>query len=185
MRPNQIRVNGVYGGLSSVECRELPERTVWAVFHGTVLYAIQDPKSRHTWDRIYRNCSVKAFARWAQWEAKVQENDHLAFLDNCRKLVARFGVPYGEATQEGRLRLSTSWNIPASCGLVYDDDRITVVCDTRTGRMNIDRKPVDDPERPHLRAHNPAVFIDENGKSFRFHGEWIVLKDHVEALLAA
>ena len=44
-------------------------------------------------------------------------------------------------------------------------------------------KPWHDLDNPHLRVSNPCIFIQDNGKSIRWHGEYGYLKPHVEEIL--
>lgn len=183
MQKSEIKVNGVYGALSpsnppDFDCHPLPERTVCAIFNSTVLYSIQD--GEHSWDRTYKTCSLRAFARWAQWLVKEEENDRWAFLDKCRKVVASRGVDWADADRDAQVRIMMGNGyrddrFPEHTGRVYMDDDIVIVTSALLGTMHVEKRV----------NRNPVIHTHANGKPYRYHGEYAHLRDHVDGLLAA
>lgn len=183
MRKNEIKVNGVYGALSpsnppDFDCHPLPERTVCAIFNSTVLYSIQT--GAHSWDHTFKTCSLRAFARWAQWESEVAENDQWAFLDKCRQVVSRLGKGWDDADRKAQVRILIGNGygddqFPKHTGRVYMDDDIIIVTSALNGTMNITKRE----------NKNPVVYTHATGKPYRYHGEYAHLRAHVDGLLAA
>lgn len=79
-----------------------------------------------------------------------------SFLRKCKKIGKSLG----------------SSNNCLSGDKVYQDDVIRITLNTENNEIEIERKE----------NNNPVVATDKNGRVFRFHGEWIHLKNHVNDL---
>ena len=64
-------------------------------------------------------------------------------------------------------------------GLRYRDEVIEIVL--RGGDLDVTRKPVEDPDRPHLAVGNPVTMV-RGGRLIRHHGEAHHLHGHLAAL---
>jgi len=178
MRPDDIMVGAHYGRLSPTTQRSMV-RHVRAIFNGTVLYTVasDQPYQQPT----YKNCSLKTFARWAEWLEPAEEgfsfdNRRILFLDDCRTVCARLGEDYSRDMD--RDRQAQIWHAAGSKfsmdrGRIYMDDDIVIVTNHANGAMRIEKRD----------NRNPVVYVDENGKPYRFHGEYAELLDHVWLLL--
>lgn len=177
MLPSEIRVNTVYGAVSSKSGLPLTARTVDAIFNRQVRYSYPKPGGQK-WDRIEKVCTLKQFARWAEKVVDEVTNEHRRFLDDCRTLVARLGTLYQKADRDQRLKIMMatggSRDFRDHAGAVYMDEHIVVVTNTQNGAMQVERRE----------NRNPVIYVDPVGKPYRFHGEWTYLKTHVAELLA-
>lgn len=175
----KIQINRVYARNNP----NSPDRTVRGVYGGgTVLYSV--PNGEHAWQVAYKTCSYRAMVRWADSEVGEGTNvERWAFLDSCRRLVATRGVPLSRDSSV-LVFLAKPYGSSSSSCLSYQDDRVVVVVDKTSGRMNIVRLAVDDHDRPHLRHQNPVIHTDSIGKPYRYHGEYKYLVDHVRGLIS-
>lgn len=189
MDRDDIQVGGVYGAWNKAQTKPLPMRLVvafWTDERGSwVTYTPYPRVWVHVNDRgvhkstlVYKTISLRAFARWAQYCDKVEDNDRLRFIDNCRVVVDRLGQ---DAMQPGdrvphRVPSMAQMSGPltdARKARFYEDDDIAISVSTCDGTMLIRRKE----------NNNPVVYLDPNGVSYRSHGEQRHLFDHVDLLL--
>ncbi len=155
-------------------------RLVLGTFGTEVMYAVKGLG----WDWRYETCSKRTFKRWA---GDVTSNNEKAsgmvevysFIENCRTIVREQGVDFQSAD---RACLHDSFGLDIDNCLFYRDETISIAMDVQTGRINIRRLPVNNPEKPHLKASNPVIHVDAQGKTYRAHGEWRYLIDHVTTL---
>jgi len=90
------------------------------------------------------------------------------FIAKCRKIneargEERFAVICGRIGKEPR---------------VFADEEIEIVCCTKTQEMEILILPAIHPHN----LDNPVVMIDEGGKIYRTHGEWVYARVKVDRL---
>jgi len=183
MRQSDIRVNHIYGRVSPKTGKTMPQRTIRAIYPAydgrtMVLYTLQGENS---WDKVYRGCYLFSFARWAQWQVRVEENERWKFLDDCRAICTQHGVSYTDAELKGRVQ-AMQMKHPQRA-VVYEDEFITIVTSTYDGEMRVVRKRMDIPGEPHLNCENPIIHVDKIGKPYRYHGEYTALLEHVATLL--
>jgi hypothetical protein len=96
---------------------------------------------------------------------KAWEQRRRDFLANCYLLLDRIGVE-----KDYVMVPSTT----ASPGIEYEDEVIRISKDAKSKVMEVEKKE----------NRNPVIFTDEDGKAYRFHGEYIDLEDHLNALIA-
>lgn len=201
MKTSQIKVNGIYRS-----ARQDKFRLVVGIFNGNVLYAECGYDERNqikplwvggvpchrahqlwknlkkelphsggfsiTWCFQHHLISLKSFARWAFDLVDVRANPNQRFLMACRALVAAHGrsvvmggIPYQEE-QYVAMQLHRSHQEDI---LVFVDDTISIALSTADGSMWVQRN----------QNKNPVICLNEFGISYRFHGEWSHMENHV------
>jgi len=171
-----LKVNRKYAGSYGAKGFP-PARTIRAIFNGTILYTIS--AGERSWEVAYKTCSVRAFLRWVESDLGEAENRmRWDFLGLCRQVVDKLGVDYGDTDSDGRVKIMMGNGygddrFPESKGRVYVDDKITIVTNTVNGTMHVEKRE----------NRNPVIHTHKNGEPYRYHGEYIHLVDHVNALL--
>ena len=89
--------------------------------------------------------------------------------------------------EEGREFIGKCVAIAEANDFCYEDDLVKIeVLQHGMLTLEVTRKAIDDPARPHLRVENPVIMcVEEGGERFhciRAHGEHNVIKEHVEHL---
>ena len=88
---------------------------------------------------------------------------------------------------EGKQFISKCVAIAEANDLCYEDDLVKVeVMQHGMLTLEVTRKAIHDPDRPHLRVENPVIMCVQEGEErfhcIRAHGEHNVIKEHVESL---
>lgn len=112
------------------------------------------------------------------------------FNEQCRRVAIEHGTAL-EGTVAPKICHAAGMaqgpkrTFPTGHAFVYDDEWMTIVASVQSPALVVTRKDLTSffPDHPHLRPHNPMIYVQDDGSLLRTHGEWYHLREHVIEIL--